>query len=574
MGRKETKESYRDSKYWRNQYAKEQGGFRQDSSRIAEHHNKNADAGRTDLHGRYSSLADGGTYDPVNFERLDPNSGFISGSGGGGYNAESVNYKGSQYQGATRQGSPQYKGSQYQAVEGPEGITYQPISAPERVNYNANKIGKGAYENLASTGGYDEDRRASIESQVRGLQEFGRTGGLNDESIGRFRGSGVFDEFARTGGFSDFDQANIRARALSPISSYATGTQDELDRRSSVQGGFAPGFDAASNSLRRGAARGITDASLNAELGIKDRVNAGRMGGAQALSQAEGALQGLRTGNMFSGMAAGGGMEMNLQNAINSGRLSGAGGLHQMSAADLQAQSTNTANAQQANMFNANNEMRAGMFNNQQAQELGLANAGNQLQNNQFNAGNQLQNNQFNSQQGQALNMFNAGSNLQNNQFNAGNQFTADRFNVGARNSASAQGASSRAAANRHNAGMGRQNAIFNSGGQYTADTGNRDFDWNTRQTGLGGLQGIQNADIGQAQAERDRMMQSYGLQYGAQNQVGAQQSQLAMQPGAWGNVFNAIGGIAGAAAPFFGAPSGGGFAPTTGGPQGVPKPV
>ena len=578
MGKRETNETYQDTRNRNQEIGTEQEGYRAGSRDREQIHFDNSQTGRADLHGRFTGLADGGTYDPVNFERLGANAGFVNrpaggwggGGGGGGYSAGSVNYKGSQYQDATREGSPQYKGSQYQAVEGPEGITYQPIAAPERVNYNANETGKGAYETLASTGGYDEDRRASIGSQVEGLQEFGRTGGLNDESIGRFRGSGVFDEFARTGGYSDTDQANIRARALSPIGSYATGTQDELNRRRSVQGGFAPGFDAASQSLQRDSSRNIADTSLNAELGIKERVNQGRMGGAQALSQAEGALQGLRTGNMFAGMTGAGNMEMNMQNAINSGQLSGAGGLHNMSLADLQAQSTNAANAQQANMFNADNQMRAGMFNNQQAQALGLANAGNQLQNNQFNAGNTLQNNQFNSQQGQQLNMFNTGNQLQNEQFNVGNQFAADRFNVGARNSAAAQGASSRAAAGRqragwargdayHNAGMGRENSIYNSQGQYNTDTANRNFDWGTRQVGLSGLQGIQDNDIGQSQAERDREQNSYGLQYGAQGQGLNTQAGLATQPG-WGtHALQGIGGLAGMGAAYMTRPSGSG---------------
>ena len=57
------------------------------------------------------------------------------------------------------------------------------------------------------------------------------------------------------------------------------------------------------------------------------------------------------------------------------------------------------------------------------------------------------------------------------------------------------------------------------------------------RQTGLGGLQGIQNSDINQGQAARDRMINSYALQYGSQNQAGGQQTQLAMQPGVWGSI-------------------------------------
>ena len=443
MAKGETKETYKDTRKRQQDIGKEQSQFRDDSSNIAEHHNKNAAAGRADLHGRYSSLADGGTYDPINFERL--------GRGvGGGRSAQNVNYNA--------------------------------IDDPERIKYNASATGKGAYEELARTGGYNSARRASIMDNVAGLKEFGRTGGLDDEAIGRFRGSGVFDEFARTGGYSDADQANIRARALSPIGSYATGTQDELNRRRSVQGGFAPGFDSASQSLRRGAARGIVDASLGAELGIKERVNAGRMGGARALSQAEGNLQGLRTGNMFAGMTGAGGMEMSMQNAINSGRLSGAGGLHQMSLADMEAQGFNASNLQQANMFNTANQMQA------------------------------------------------------------------DRFN-----------ASQRSAAQGANAAAARGNAIYNSRGQFAADSANRDFDWNTRQYGMGGLQGIQNADIGQAQAERDRMMGSYGMQYGAQNQAGNTQADLAKQPGWGGNVMNLVGSAAGVGAAYAGGRGGGG---------------
>ena len=518
MGKKETKETYEDTRMRNRKMDLEQSAFRDESANRGTVHNTNISEGRTDLSNRFTNLADGGGYADVNLERLDPNVGTYKG-------AEPINYQGSQYQGA---GSPKDIG--YQAIQGPNSLVYEPISSPDRVSYDANKIGKGAYEGLASTGGYDEDRRASIGSQITGLQEFGRTGGLNDESIGRFRGSGVFDEFARTGGYTDTDKANIRARALSPISSFATGTQNELNRRRAVQGGFAPGFDAASQSLRRGAARGIADTSLNAELGIKERVNQGRLTGAQNISQSEGALQGLRTGNMFAGMTGAGNMEMNLQNAINSGMLSGAGGLHQMSLADLQAQGTNAANELQASQFNAGNQLQAGMFNNQQAQNLAARNAENTLRANMFNSGQTQQNNQFN-----------ASNQLQNNQFNAGNQLQTGMFNTGEANTAG-----------RFNANAQRGNAVYNSQGQLMTDTGNRNFDRSTRLAGLGGLQDIQQNDINQGRAERDRILNSYNTQYGAQNQAGGQQTALATQPGAFSNIVQGIGGLAGAAAPFF----------------------
>ena len=145
--------------------------------------------------------------------------------------------------------------------------------------------------------------------------------------------------------------------------------------------------------------------------------------------------------------------------------------------------------------------------------------------------------------------MFDTSNRMQADQFNALQRGVAQRSNA-----AAGRAGAARADANaRFNAGMERQNAIYNSQGQLATDTGNRDFDWGTRQTGIGGLQGIQNSDIGQAQAERDRMMQSYALQYGSQNQAGGQQSQLAVQPGMGTNIIQGIGGIAGAVAPFLG---------------------
>ena len=121
MGKRETKQTYKDTRNRIDTIGREQGQFRQDSSNIAEHHNTNADAGRTDLHGRYSSLADGGTYNPVNFERLGSGAGTYrggggGGGGGGGITAQSINYN---------------------AIGGPERVNFNAVDDPDRVNYNA-----------------------------------------------------------------------------------------------------------------------------------------------------------------------------------------------------------------------------------------------------------------------------------------------------------------------------------------------------------------------------------------------------------------------------------------------------
>lgn len=175
----------------------------------------------------------------------------------------------------------------------------------------------GQWNNFVQTGGYSPEREASIMSNVRGLQEFGRTGGLDADSINRFRGMGGFEEFANTGGYSNRDKSNIRSRALAPVSAAATQTSDELARRKNVQGGYAPGFDSASRAISRDLTRGISDVSRDAELELMDRINAGRQWGIGGISSSEGNLQNLRTGNMFRGLTSAGDMEMQLQNSIN-----------------------------------------------------------------------------------------------------------------------------------------------------------------------------------------------------------------------------------------------------------------
>lgn len=184
----------------------------------------------------------------------------------------------------------------------------------------------GKYRGLADTGGYSPEDISGIKGDVSGLREMGRTGGIDSESMGRFRGNGVFDEFSKTGGLSAADRGNIKARALRPVSAMASNTRDELARRRSVQGGFSPGFDSSSRALQRDTARGIADTSLNANLGIMDRVNQGRQWGAEGASNSEGNLQTLRTGNQYRGLTGASDIQMGLNNSIFGNKMSALGG--------------------------------------------------------------------------------------------------------------------------------------------------------------------------------------------------------------------------------------------------------
>lgn len=215
--------------------------------------------------------------------------------------------------------------SGYTAMQSPTGtlqarsIGFDPMSMPRSIN-----VGE-------------------LRDTLGGYKSFRDTGGLSTENVDRMRGLGGFDEFAKTGGYSPTAVANIKAQALSPISSYATGTRDELARRAAIGSGYAPGFDAANRQLQRDTARAIADTSLNANVGIQDRINAGRQWGIGGLTQAEGALAGMQTGNRLAALGGEG----------NIG--------HSLSSFDAQ---------------DINNQMQAEMFNKQMADSVARFNAG------------------------------------------------------------------------------------------------------------------------------------------------------------------------------------------------------
>ena len=164
-------------------------------------------------------------------------------------------------------------------------------------------------------GGVGKVDVADVRNTLEGYKGFRDTGGLSAENMERMRGMGGFDEFAKTGGYTAPQLANIKAQAISPIGSYATGTRDELARRRAVQGGYAPGFDAANRQLQRDTSRAIADTSLAANIQLQDRINQGRQWGISGLSGAEGALAGLQTGNRLAALGGEGTMSQAISDA-------------------------------------------------------------------------------------------------------------------------------------------------------------------------------------------------------------------------------------------------------------------
>lgn len=211
---------------------------------------------------------------------------------------------------------------------------------------------QGALADVAGNGGWDEGRIKSMDENIRGFKDIAKTGGVDAEGQNRMRGGGVFDEFAKTGGYSDKDIANIRSRATSVIPAYYDVAKNEAARRSAVQGGYGPGNSALMAKMARDQSRGAAGAALDAEVGIKDKVNTGRQWGAGGMAESEGALQNLMSqnrlgaltgasnteagmvnsiaGNRIGAASAGGSNEIGMQGTIQKGKMFGTTGLEGM----------------------------------------------------------------------------------------------------------------------------------------------------------------------------------------------------------------------------------------------------
>lgn len=182
------------------------------------------------------------------------------------------------------------------------------------------------YMGLASDGGYSDSSKSNIMGDVGGLREMGRTGGISDSDAARMRGGGVYDEMAKTGGYSDSQKADMMKQSVNSIQSGQKNTQAQLNNRKVVQGGFSPGFDAASNNLRRTSAQDASNAALNARVGIQEQVNQNRITGAGGMTNSENALDTLRTGNQYKGLIGASSTEMGMNNSIAGNKLSALGG--------------------------------------------------------------------------------------------------------------------------------------------------------------------------------------------------------------------------------------------------------
>lgn len=194
--------------------------------------------------------------------------------------------------------------------------------------YNQTKTGYEGY--LGETGGLDPSSVANLRGDIGSLRELGRTGGLDEEAIARFRGKGYFDELLKTGGYTDADKTNIRSRASSVIPSMYDAVKNATLTQNAAQGGYSPGYTYQVAKMVRDAGRDATSAVRDSEIGLAESIRSGKLSGATGMSDAEGRLQSLRTGNMFRGLEGASGLERGLAGDIRAGQQYGLEGLSGM----------------------------------------------------------------------------------------------------------------------------------------------------------------------------------------------------------------------------------------------------
>src|SRR5215471_19290429 len=150
----------------------------------------------SDLYGSlsagYKNLANVGRESPV-----DP-SQVPSGSGGGG--------GGGAVGGGTPAGPNTSNATFNEAANSYRDFMNKGSGVSSAANKAINDTEAG-YRGFMQTGGWDDARVKSMDENIAGLKQFGKTGGLSADDINRMQGGGVYDEFAKTGGLSEADRA-------------------------------------------------------------------------------------------------------------------------------------------------------------------------------------------------------------------------------------------------------------------------------------------------------------------------------------------------------------------------------
>lgn len=141
------------------------------------------------------------------------------------------------------------------------------------------------YQNLtnqAGPGNYNSSSSNSSSPQQNSLSFNPITPSTANYSAGP-----TFDylqDMINTGGFSEADKGNIRARDTAATTSIYDSAQKGLNRQRSLQGGYSPGYGAASAKMARESSNQISKINTDSNANIAEMVQRGKLAGMSTLA--------------------------------------------------------------------------------------------------------------------------------------------------------------------------------------------------------------------------------------------------------------------------------------------------
>lgn len=162
-------------------------------------------------------------------------------------------------------------------------------------------------------------------TSIAGLQDFAKTGGVNQTDQNNIVNP-TLQDLAATGGYSAANIADIRARSNSNLMSTYANMKDQLARNQLRGSNVGPGMSGTDFKLARQNAQDLGTNAQSTEVGIQQAVNAGKLSGATALSNAALGLSNEQSANTLAGYTNSGNLDLTkqqqIENALNqSGQL-------------------------------------------------------------------------------------------------------------------------------------------------------------------------------------------------------------------------------------------------------------
>lgn len=157
----------------------------------------------------------------------------------------------------------------------------------------SNQVAGQAANNLTLTGGYDPTKLDTLRTQSSNAATTGdydpnQVDKLNTQfdAAGSNTGYGRegYQNFADTGGYDQSQENDFLENAVAPTRAMYSRSQDELNRRMALQGGYSPGFTTSQARVKREENSAIGSANLQGRVALNSSINSNKLAGLGGLA--------------------------------------------------------------------------------------------------------------------------------------------------------------------------------------------------------------------------------------------------------------------------------------------------